>query len=393
MRVLFDHQAFEYQPWGGVSRYHAELVRGLAGRVEVELALVRSHNVYVPDLARRLGLEVSDRGFRDSFLSGRRFPGRKQLYSVAKRLFPSMHAQRANREHALARLRAGGFDLFHPTYYDPYFLDALGDRPFVITVHDMAHDVFPDLFPGEPVAARRRLLVKRASRILAVSESTKRELVRILRTDPSRIDVIAHGFAWAAEPAPPPPLPERYLLYTGMRHGYKNWPRFVEAAAPVLLAERGLHLVCTGPSFEEQERALLERLRLASRVVHVAASEGTLRAIYAGAVAFCFPSRYEGFGIPVLEAFAEGCPAALARTTSLPEVGGDAAIYFDPEDVASIRDAVARLVADPALRAELAARGRERVKAFTWQAACARVVESYRRALGERVDVASAGLD
>jgi glycosyltransferase involved in cell wall biosynthesis len=385
LRVLLDFQAFELQRWGGISRLFLELARGLRDRADVEVAMARSVNGYVPELNRLLGLAVTGDGHPETFLGGARVPLRRQLWSIRKRLSPRTLAPRLNRERALARLRAGGFDLFHPTYFDPYFLEALGDRPFVLTVHDLAHDVFPALFPGDVTAERRRRLAARAARIIAVSEWTRRDVVERLGVDPAKVDVVHHGFAWAAPPAPPPSLPERYVLYTGTRHAYKNWGFFVTAAAPLLLGTPGLHLVCTGHPFSRDERALLARTGLAARTVHVAAEEGTLRALYAGARAFVFPSLYEGFGFPVLEAFAEGCPAALARTSSLPEVGGDAALYFDPTDAGALRGALARLLGDDALRAELAARGRARAKAFTWERTCAATLDVYRRALGERV--------
>jgi glycosyltransferase involved in cell wall biosynthesis len=382
MKVLFDHQAFVLQEWGGVSRYHFELVRGLPCHHEVELALARSRNVYVPQLNLLAGLAVSDRGFRETFLGHRAFLGRKQLYSVAKRLFPTLDAPRANRELSLERIRSGAYDLFHPTYFDSYFLESLRGRPFVLTVYDLTHDVFPGEFQdAAALSARRRLLAGRAARILAISEATKRDVVARLGIDPGKVDVTPLGFAWAAPAEEPPPLPERYVLFTGARHGYKNWALFVEAIAPVLLDHRDLHLVCTGHPLDPEERELLARLGLGARVVQVRATEGQLRAVYARAAAFVFPSRYEGFGIPVLEAFAEGCPAALARTTSLPEVGGDAAIYFDPTDAGSIRDALSRLLGDRTLRADLVARGRSRLAQFTWEATCARTAETYRRAV------------
>ena len=387
MRVLLDHQIFELQRWGGISRNVVELVRGLRPAVEVELALARSMSEYVPELNALLGLAVTPDGHYETLLGGAKLPAavKRKVWSVRKRLSPGTLAARMNRELSLARLRAGAFDVFHPTYYDPYFLDALGDRPLVLTVHDLAHDVLPELFaPGDPTAARRRLLASRAARIIAVSEATKRDVVERLGIDPARIAVVPHGFAWSSPLEPPPPLPERYLLYTGTRHAYKNWGFFVEAVAPLLRGAPGLHLVCSGNPFTAQERALLARLEVEGRVLHVAATEGTLRALYARAVAFAFPSLYEGFGFPVLEAFAEGCPAALARTTSLPEVGGDAAVYFDPRDASAIREALARLVSDTALRADLVARGRARVAEFTWARTCALTAEAYREALRGR---------
>jgi glycosyltransferase involved in cell wall biosynthesis len=383
MRVLFDHQAFELQRWGGVSRFWLELVRGLGAQgVEVELALARSLSDHVPELNRLLGLRVTGEGHPETFLGGARVPLRRQLWSVRKRIAPATLASAVNRAGAVARLRAGAYDLFQPTYFDPYFLEHLGGRPFVLTVYDLAHDVFPALFsPRDETAACRRLLAGRAVRVVAISESTKRDVVARLGVDPERVDVVPLGFAWTAPVVALPPLPERYLLYTGTRHAYKNWGRLVEAVAPLLLDGGDLHLVCTGHPFTAEERALLARLRVEGRVLHVPAGEGALRALYGGAAAFVFPSLYEGFGIPVLEAFAEGCPAALARTSSLPEVGGDAALYFDPEDVGAIRAAVARLLGDAALRADLVARGRERVRRFTWEATCAGTAEVYRRAL------------
>lgn len=386
MKVLFDHQAFAMQRWGGISRYFLELVRGARADIDVELALARSRSEYVPELNRLLGLEVTDVGHRETFLDGARIPLRKQLYSVTKRLIPTMDAARVNREGSLARIRSGAYDLFHPTYFDPYFIEPLRGAPFVLTVFDLTHDVFPALFPPkDETSARRKLLVSKAARILAISTHTKRDLVERLHVDPDRVDVVLLGFSWAsATTRSPPRVPERYLLYTGTRFAYKNWAFFVESIAALLHDTRDLHLVCTGYPFSHEERVHLERLGIADRVVHVATDEGGLRALYAGAAAFVFPSLYEGFGFPALEAFSEGCPAALARTSSLPEVGGDAALYFDPKDADSIRETVARLLSDAQLRSLLAERGRARVREFTWEATCAGTLATYRRALGDR---------
>ena len=386
MRVLFDHQVFEYQRWGGVSRIYLELIRRLPGRVDVELALARSRSEYVPELERLLGLRITDEGHWETFLGGRKLPLRRQLWSIRKRVAPGTVAPRVNRALAEARLDAGAFDVFHPTYFDPYFLEHLGGRPFVLTVYDLIHDIFPESFSAkDPTAARRRLLADRATRIIAISESTRRDVIERLGVDPAKVDHVPLGFGWATPPSPPPPLPGEYVLFTGSRGGYKNWSFFVEALAPLLRDRPGLHVVCTGHPFTADERAFVARLRLEGRVVHAAVTEGALRAVYRGATVFAVPSLDEGVGFPVLEAFAEECPAALARTSSLPEVGGEAALYFDPRDAGALRDTIARLLGDAALRADLVARGRERVRRFTWEATCARTIDVYRRALGERV--------
>jgi glycosyltransferase involved in cell wall biosynthesis len=388
MKVLFDHQIFERQRWGGISRYFVELLRGLGPGVDVELALERTHSELRGEINALLGLAASDAGFNETFLGGRRFPGRKQLWSVAKRAVPGLEARRVNRKASLARIAAGEFDLLHPTYFDPYFLPALGRRPYVLTVYDMTYEVFPELFSAkDPVPGWKRVLVEGASRIIAISEHTKRDLVRILGVDPHRVDVthLAYAPPPAAEsPRPPRTLPERFVLFTGTRHAYKNWGTLVEALAPLLRADTALHLVCTGHPFTDVERARLAERGLDRQVLQVRVDEAELGSLYERALAFVFPSRYEGFGLPVLEAFWHGCPALLARSSSLPEVGGDAALYFDPSDPADLGATVARALADAELRADLVRRGRERVRAFTWARTCEGTLATYARALSGR---------
>ncbi len=386
MKVLYDHQIFERQRFGGISRYFVELIRGLHGTaaVDVALALARSMHEDVPDLNRRLGLSVTDRGFPETFLGGARVPLRKHVRAVAKWLDRSLDARVANRKLALERLREGGFDLFHPTYYDPYFVKALRGRPYVLTVYDMTHEVWPEYFAHHDPTTRWKLdLVRGARRIIAISERTKRDVVALAGVDPAKVDVIHLAFSRpnGVPAALPGDVPARFLLFTGTRGQYKNWAFLVRALAPLLERDRELHLICSGPPFRREERAFLDELGLAGKVVHVRADERVLVALYGRAAAFVFPSLSEGFGIPVLEALATGCPAALANASCLPEVGGDAALYFDPKDARSVRETVERLLTDDALRDDLVRRGKERAAAFSWQQTCAATTETYRRAL------------
>ncbi len=387
MRVLFDHQIFERQRWGGISRYFLELFRGLGPEVDLELSIRRTHSELRGELNALLGLAASDRGFPETFLGGRRFPGSKQLWSIAKRAVPGFEARRANREASLARISAGGFDLMHPTYFDPYFLQALGGRPYVLTVYDFTYEAYPELFSArDPVPGWKRKLAEGASRIIAISEHTKRDLVKFYGTDPDLIDVTHLAYEPRAVPEAPPPgdLPERYVLFTGTRHAYKNWRLLVTAMAPLLREDPALHLVCTGVPFSAEERAHLVTLGVERQVRHRRVAEVELGGLYERAAAFVFPSLYEGFGIPVLEAFSHGCPAVLANTSSLPEVGGDAALYFEPTEPDAIAGALARVLGDAALRSDLVRRGRERAKGFTWRRTAGETLACYRRALATR---------
>jgi glycosyltransferase involved in cell wall biosynthesis len=144
---------------------------------------------------------------------------------------------------------------------------------------------------------------------------------------------------------------------------------FLEAVVPVLQDDAGLHVICAGgKGFSASEQAQLEAQRVSGRFVHLPlVSDDQLAALYGKAGAFVFPSLYEGFGIPVLESFACDCPAILSSTSSLPEVGGEAACYFDPADAESLRTAITRVMYDGSFRTELVARGRERLKQFSWE--------------------------
>ena len=158
------------------------------------------------------------------------------------------------------------------------------------------------------------------------------------------------------------PLPEKYLLFVGDRSLYKNFYLFAEAVAPLVKTDPGLRLVCVGGRpFSGQENAFFRYHGLDGKVDYQQVNDTTLAGLYRGAIAFVYPSLYEGFGIPVLEAFSCDCPAILSNTSSLPEVGGDAAAYFDPKDASSIRETVCRVVCDRGLREKMIARGRERL--------------------------------
>lgn len=361
MRVLYDHQIFSYQALGGASRYFAELMTVFAERGEpaFDLGVTESPNEYLaqaPYYRGRTIARTGAAGFVRTYL-------RNEL--TTRRL-----------------ARRGDHDVTHATFYDPA---ATHPGKLVVTVHDMIPERRPDDFTTTGVYGRfvtrrwiegKRGLCKRADAIIAVSEHTKRDLVTFYGLDPARIDVIHLGTRISAA-GTIEGLPARYVLYVGTRNTYKNFPFFVEAIAP-LLGET-LALVCVGGgAFDASEQALFARLGISDRVVQRRVSEAELGPAYAHAAAFVFPSLYEGFGIPILEAFACGCPALVANASCFPEVAGDAAAYFDPTDAASLREFLAEILASPARADELRHRGRERARAFTWERTADRTLDVYR---------------
>jgi glycosyltransferase involved in cell wall biosynthesis len=265
----------------------------------------------------------------------------------------------------------------------------------VVTLADVTWIVAPD--PGEAGTARLwRAVVppvaRRADRVIALSQAGADHVVEHLRVPRERIDVVALAPAPHARAAPTPEAQLRarlglgagpVILTVSAKKVHKNLERLLRALAAVVARHPDAVLVLPGnPTAHEQElRALAERLGLVRNVAFPAyVSAEDLEGLYALARCFVFASLNEGFGIPVLEAMRHELPVACARASALPEVAGDAAHYFDPLDVPDIARALLELLEDPALAQRLAARGRERQAAFTWEATARGTLESYARA-------------
>src|SRR5258708_1386454 len=314
MKVLFDHQIFSLQKYGGISRYFANLHYGLnaGGEAESELGLLFTANAYIKNQQLPAGI----------------------FNALIKK---NSRRYKYNKWYCRYLLKQDNFDIFHPTYYHPYFLKLL-KKPFVLTVYDMIHELYPHYFSADVDARDKRLLIERADHIIAISSNTKKDIQKLHNIDNSKISVIHLGYQMhlSGGPSNITSIEGRYLLFVGQRDIYKNFNLFIKAAAPVILKHQ-LKLICGGGgSFKPDEIALINKLNIANNVQQVAVSDDQLRHLYQHAVAFIFPSLYEGFGIPVLEAFSNNCPLIVSNTSSLSEVAGNAAEFFDPTDQESI---------------------------------------------------------
>ena len=267
------------------------------------------------------------------------------------------------------------------------------DRPTVVTVHDLQHHDLPQFFSGAERAYRRWAYdgaARSATMVVTTSEYTRQRVVELLSIPPERVEAIPHGLdtsrftpvgdgdeALLAQLE----LPERFVVYPANLWPHKNHERLVDALA--VQRERGVDLVLTGQPWNRLERLMerAARLGVAGRVRHLGFIEpGTMPAIYRAARAMIFPSLYEGFGAPPLEAMACGCPVAASPNGSLREVCGDAVLELDPESVESIADALDRIVADGDLRQRLRAAGTARAARFRWSDAARKHTAVYARA-------------
>lgn len=388
MKILYDHQIFEQQKFGGISRYFSEVIEGLS-RFEntvVDISLKYSKNEYIKKSI--FSQKISDDpSAYENFIPGREFKGKWNIYALRNKIIKPVETDEVNKFLSVEALKKQDFDVFHPTYYDDYFLPYLGNKPFVLTVYDMIHEIYPECFSlADKISEKKRDLAKVAHKILAISECTKKDLIRFFGIPSEKITVthLATSMDSAASHAIPLPLasalPKRYILFVGARTVYKNFYFFINSMRLLMEVDPTLHIFCTGGPFNRNEKIFFETNGIANQVHQLAASDTELEVLYQHALAFVFPSLYEGFGIPVLEAFSNACPAVLANAGSLPEIGGDAAVYFEPKDAQSVHAAMSEVLYNAARRAELVALGNKRLQQFSWRRTC-RETEAVYRAL------------
>jgi glycosyltransferase involved in cell wall biosynthesis len=252
----------------------------------------------------------------------------------------------------------------------------------VVTIHDLGYLHHPESHP----AVARRLLdlttrwsVRVARRVVAISDTTRRDLIAHYGVPAARIQVIPHGVDHAMRPATGDAiadlrrrldLPEAYVLFVGTIQPRKNLGRLADAMGVVARAGLPHRLVMAGKQgwMATEVETEIARSDVADRVRYLGyVPSSDLPALYTGAAAFCFPSLYEGFGLPVLEAMACGTPVVASNRSAIPEVAGEAALLVDPTNPRAIGEALCHVLSDPPLRTELVERGHRRTRRFTWE--------------------------
>jgi glycosyltransferase involved in cell wall biosynthesis len=263
-------------------------------------------------------------------------------------------------------------------YFSPGYSPPLDSPcPFVFCIHDLIHLHVPDSSSPFKRAWYRcivRPAVHRAAAVLTVSEFSHARICEWARVPDDKVINVGNGISSAFTPSGPAHgCHERpYFLHVGAHRSHKNLPRTLRAFAESHLAGP-YRLICTGtPSAEVLET--IDRHRLAAHICFLPAPDDeTLAALYRGAVALVFPSLYEGFGLPVVEAMACGTPVIASAVASIPEIAGDAALLVDPHEVAEIADAFRRLAGSESLREALRRRGLERATRYSWDDTAARI--------------------
>lgn len=367
--VLYDKQIFHLQKYGGISRYFSEIIHGISKYEQVDVLLKN----YFSDNEH---LKKSQKNYLSLIYNYKNFKGKNRLIEYLNK--------RDNR-HLNNLIKAGKYEIFHPTYNQTDFLNFIPiDKPFVLTVHDMIHELYPDpdfrdYFKDK---LNKSILIPKATSIIAVSENTKNDILKFYPSiDPNKISVIHHGYSFSScKNLEKRVIEKKYVLFVGGRAYYKNFKWLISNIASFLLNEN-IQLVCAGGGcFSIEELQLITTYNLDNNIYYTNINNDEhLSNLYNHALCFVFPSLYEGFGIPILEAFSNNCPVILTNSSCFPEIAGDAALYFDDQE--TLLTQLFAILNSSELRNYLIFSGNRVLENYTWEKSTKKHFEIYNKSL------------
>lgn len=348
MRILFDYSAFVMQSRGGVSRVLFEAFKHILQMDGVECFLFAGFhkNQYLRDASPEVKQHII----------GWYLPPR----IVKQRLFMPVNR-------LLIRVFAKKYqpDICHFTYFDT---PTVPDRcKVVVTIHDMIHELYPEMFSeNDPQSGWKRTAVKRADGVVCVSNNTLCDLEKYIDLENKQTCVIYHGNSFSEVTPALLTVKKSYFLYVGSRSvSYKNFDLILEAMADTEIGNK-VSLVCFGGGdLKPEEIKLINKFGLSDYVAQVSGSDELLAAYYKNARALIYPSTYEGFGLPPLEAMGLGCPVLVSSAPPLPEVVENAGLYFNPNSSNELFGCMQRILSEPE-REHWSVKGMEQSRKFQW---------------------------
>lgn len=366
MKILFDQQTFCMQQYGGISRYFSELAH--------HISLIPEHQIEIfAPLYINEHLSPSEK----ITIRGRKVPHISWVGDIAIEAIDS----------ALSLFQTKprkDVDIFHETYFT--LVDSCPvSAKRIITVYDMIHERSPDNhYPWNRTLHAKKKAVQRADHIICISENTRKDLIELLDVPENKTSVVYLGYSLSAKCTKKTYITKKpYLLYVGDRGKHKNFTTLLLAFAHSPRIRGHFSLICFGGGkFNTSEKELMNDLDIApTEVIQVSGDDGTLAGLYSTSSAFIYPSLYEGFGIPPLEAMSFDCPVICSNTSSLPEVVGDAAEFFNPLEEDSIGCAIERVVTSQDHSAQLVKKGYARVNKFSWKKCAKETLDVYCKVL------------
>jgi glycosyltransferase involved in cell wall biosynthesis len=361
MRVLYDGTIFNSQPYGGINRYFCNLISELPKDWTPLLTTCETYKERQPEHPN-LKVNSCQLGFRPRRISN------WLRYNYFKLIYNSRN-----------------FDLVHPTYYSLLNADDLSHcpSPMVLTVWDMIHELFPaQIDPNGYEAAMKRKAILSAQAIICISENTKCDLLKFFDIPEENVHVtyLASDLdiqkSWGTETVPNQP----YFLYVGRRHEYKNLKVVLKAMSKLITLHPDVQLCLVGLPLEAKELSYFDELKITSNVKYYGLSnDNQLAKLYRCSIAFIYPSLYEGFGIPPLEAMGCGTAVIASNASSIPEVVGNGGLLFNPYSEDELLDQMLFLLENPLKRESLIQKGIARNSQFQWGKTVEQTLEVYKK--------------
>ena len=360
LRVAFDDQIFLAQKRGGVSKYFVELIEHLPKFGVTPIILSdETNNLHLIESGLVKARSPKNK-FTDalSYLSWRTFGAP----NTTPKLLPK-------------------FDVLHHTFTNKKYLD-LSAPLRLTTIHDMTPELYPEYFPlGNPHLAKKEYCSK-VDGLISISESTTKDLTKVYsEIDLPPISVIHHGIGeqFFSDLNAPIDLPDKYLLFVGVRKGYKDFDLALRAFAELHSSNKSHQLVVVGGGpFSKNELKQIDELDLSEKVHHIFPSDNQIVNVYKQADALLFPSHYEGFGFPTLEAMAVGTPVVLAKNSCMEEVGGPSALYFETGNLDEFVEKI-NVATDKEFRSTYSKLAIDHAKKFTWEETARKTADFYFR--------------
>ena len=346
MKIVFDYQIFFWQKYGGISTYFANLAKNIHS-LNNEVKIISPFYI---------NQAINDNSFLDIVI-GRKI---KNIPRYTNRFFRIIN--NILFEYYIKRIDP---QIIHLTYYDKIF--NLNKKKKILTVYDLIHEKFifnncrSNYFP-------KKKALDEADHIICISESTRKDLLDIYKVDPKKTSVIYLASSFACYEKTSLTNNTQAILYVGDRARYKNFYNFVKSISNSKLLKNNIIINCFGSnSFTKQELTLFLNEGFNDGVFnHITGDNDVLKRLYLNSTALVYPSLYEGFGLPILEAMSLGCPVICSKTSSMKEIGGDAVKYFDPSNIDDMTIAIEKVFNSEEDRKILIKKGFEKNKYFSW---------------------------
>ena len=366
MNIIFDFKIFLQQNYGGPSRYFFNLFEYINKKQDSNNAYIISP-VYFNEY-----LDLSN--FKDKII-GTKFPKIK---------FSGVLCNRINRLLSNIFIKKSQPSIIHTTDYQIY--SKRKEYPLIVTVHDLIHEIYHEEFGKKKDFRPKKKILEISDHIICVSQNTKRDLMRYYDVDEKKVSVVYHGnnFQNFIHNKKNPIFQFKYFLYVGGRKRYKNFFSVIEAFKKNKQIYNEYKIICVGGGkfLESEKKKLIENDFDLRKIIFLdRTDDNDLFNLYKNATALIYPSFYEGFGMPIIEAMSLGCPVISSNTSSLTEVFGDAAISFSPSSIKELTNNLEKIAFDDDLKRKVIDLGYKQSKKFTWERCIDKTLTIYNKVI------------